>query len=151
MTRTACGGRFLSFLFGAAAGATAALLLTPRSGRETREYIADRGNEVSEDVARRAQSLAADVQHRAGGWLDRGRDLLEAESRRLRDAFDAGRQAMHDEIRRTQMKIGGSGAPPDCPPPGSREVGPLDCGGTAAARTLPTAAGSVPPEPPRSC
>jgi gas vesicle protein len=101
MARVACGGRVLSFLVGTAAGAAAALLLTPRTGRETREYIADRGNEVSEGVVRGAQSLAAEVQHRASNWLDRGRDLLEAETQRLRDAFDAGRQAMHDEIRRS--------------------------------------------------
>jgi gas vesicle protein len=95
------GGRFLSFLLGAVAGAAAALLLTPRSGHEAREYIAERGNEMGETVARRAHHLAADVQSRAGTWLDRGRDLLEAETRRLRDAFDAGREAVRDEIRRS--------------------------------------------------
>ena len=100
MAREGCGGRFLSFLLGAVAGAAAAILLTPRSGRETREYIAERGNEVGESVARRAHDLATDVQSRTGTWLDRGRDLLDAETRRLRDAFDAGREAMRDEIQR---------------------------------------------------
>jgi gas vesicle protein len=101
MTSERCSGQVLSFLLGAVAGAATALLLSPRSGRETREYIADRGNEVSETVARRAHDLAADVQSRAGTWLDRGRDLLEGETRRLRDAFDAGREAMRDEIRQS--------------------------------------------------
>jgi gas vesicle protein len=101
MAKAACGGHVAAFLLGAVAGATAALLLTPRSGREAREYIADRGNEVSESVTRRAHDLAADVQGRAGTWLDRGRDLLETEVRRLRDAFDSGREAMRDEIRRS--------------------------------------------------
>jgi gas vesicle protein len=101
MARTACGGHVASFLLGAVAGAAAALLLAPRSGREAREYIADRGNEVGENMARRAQDLAVDVQGRAGTWLDRGRDALETEVRRVRDAFDSGREAMRDEIRRT--------------------------------------------------
>lgn len=105
MASARCGGRFVSFLLGVAAGAGAALLLTPRSGQEARDYIADRGNEVGESMARRAHDLAADVQTRAGTWLDRGRDLLETEARRLRDAFEAGREAMRDEIRR------GGGAP----------------------------------------
>ena len=100
MASAGCGGRLLSFLLGAAAGAAATFLLTPRSGQTTREYIADRGNEVGESMARRAHDLAADVQSRAGTWLDRGRDLLETETRRLRDAFEAGREAMRDEIRR---------------------------------------------------
>jgi gas vesicle protein len=101
MASGTCGARFLSFLLGAAAGAAAALLLTPRSGRETRELIADRGNEMGEGVVRKAQDLAADVQSHAATWLDRGRDVLEAETRRLRDAIDAGREAMSDEIRRS--------------------------------------------------
>jgi len=106
MADARCGGRFLSFLLGTVAGAAAAILLTPRSGRETREYIAERGNEVGESMARRAHDLATDVQSRTGTWIDRGRDLLDAETRRLRDAFDAGREAMRDEIGRS------GGAPP---------------------------------------
>jgi gas vesicle protein len=101
MASGTCGARFLSFLLGAAAGAAAALLLSPRSGRETRELIADRGNEMGEGVVRKAQDLVADVQSHAATWLDRGREVLETETRRLREAMDAGRDAMTDEIRRT--------------------------------------------------
>jgi gas vesicle protein len=99
MARDDGGGRFLVFLLGAAAGAAAAILLTPRSGREAREYIAERGSEVGDTVARHAHDLAEDVQRRTGTWLDRGRELLDAESRRVREAFEAGRDAMRDEIR----------------------------------------------------
>ncbi|MGH7335708.1 MAG: YtxH domain-containing protein [Candidatus Rokuibacteriota bacterium] len=103
---------FAYFLIGAAVGAVAAILLTPRSGRETREFLADQGTEVAKQAqkrggifARRAQDLASDVQNRAEGWLDRGRDLVEGEAQRVRDAFQAGRDAMREEIR-------GSGEPP---------------------------------------
>lgn len=101
MARESCHGRFLSFVLGAVAGAGAAILLTPRSGREAREYIADRGTEMGQSAARRAHGLAEDVQSHAGTWLDRGRDLIETEGQRLRDAFDAGHEAMRDEIRRS--------------------------------------------------
>ncbi len=101
-------GAFACFLLGAAVGAAAAILLAPRSGRETREFLADQGSEVAKQAqkrgglfAQRAQDLASDVQSRAEGWLDRGRDLVEGESQRLRDAFQAGRDAMRDEIRRS--------------------------------------------------
>jgi gas vesicle protein len=101
MARENGGGRFVAFLLGVAAGAAAAILLSPRSGWEAREYIADRGNEMGETITRRAQDLAADVQRRAGTWLDRGRELFEEEAQRLRGAFAAGRDAMRDEIRRS--------------------------------------------------
>jgi gas vesicle protein len=100
-------GAFACFLLGAAVGAAAAILLAPRSGRETREFLADHGTEVAKEAqkrggifAKRAQDLASDVQNRAEGWLDRGRDLVEGEAQRVRDAFQAGRDAMRDEIRR---------------------------------------------------
>jgi gas vesicle protein len=101
-------GAFACFLLGAAVGAAAAILLAPRSGRETRELLADQGSEVAKQAqkrgglfAKRAHELASDVQSRAEGWLDRGRDLVEGETQRLRDAFQAGRDAMRDEIRRS--------------------------------------------------
>jgi gas vesicle protein len=106
------GWTFVCFLLGAAAGAVAAVLLAPRSGRETRELLADQGTEVARQAqkrsglfAKRAQDLASDVQSRAGDLLDRGRDLVEEEAQRVRDAFQAGRDAMRDEMRR-------SGEPP---------------------------------------
>lgn len=102
------GWEFVWFMLGAAAGAVAAMLLTPRSGRETREFLADQGSEMARQAqkksglfAKRAQGLASDVQTRAEEWLDRGRDLVEEEAQRVRDAFQAGRHAMQDEMRRS--------------------------------------------------
>lgn len=95
------GSRLLWFILGAVTGAGAAILLTPQSGRETRRYIAERGNEVSESVTRHAHDLAGDVQDRTETWVDRGRGLLGSEARRLREAFEAGRNAMRQEIQRS--------------------------------------------------
>jgi gas vesicle protein len=84
------------FFLGGVIGAAAALLLAPKAGRETREIIAERGGEV----ARKAQELANEAQGRAGEWLDKSRELFEEQTQRLMGAFEAGKDAMREEIRK---------------------------------------------------
>ena len=94
--RSDSAGYFGWFLFGAALGAAVAYLTAPRTGVETRDLLAARGS----DVARRAQGLADDAQHQAGEWLDKSRELFEEQTQRLVAAFEAGREAMQEEIRK---------------------------------------------------
>ncbi|HXH84175.1 MAG TPA: YtxH domain-containing protein [Candidatus Tectomicrobia bacterium] len=89
------------FLLGGVVGAAAALLLAPRTGRETRELLAVQGG----DVARRAQAMATEAQSRAGEWLDKSRELFEEQTQRLLSAFEAGRDAMREEIRKTTSRL----------------------------------------------
>jgi|SRR2546426_5557157 gas vesicle protein len=84
------------FFLGGVVGAAAALLLAPKTGRETRDLLLERGNEV----ARRAQAMANDAQGRAGDWLDKSRELFEEQTQRLMGAFEAGKDAMREEIRK---------------------------------------------------
>jgi gas vesicle protein len=84
------------FFLGGVLGAAAAFLLAPRTGRETREMLAERGNEF----ARRAQEFATGAQGRAGEWMDKSRELFEEQTQRLMTAFEAGRDAMRDEMRK---------------------------------------------------
>jgi gas vesicle protein len=84
------------FLLGGVLGAAAAVLLTPRTGRETRDLLAEHGG----DFARRAQEFATEAQGRAGEWLDKSRELFEEQTQRLMTAFEAGRDAMREEMRR---------------------------------------------------
>lgn len=84
------------FFFGALAGAAAALLLTPRTGREARELLAERSSEL----ARKAGEMATEAQGRAGEWLDKSREVFEEQTQRLVTAFEAGREAMREEIRK---------------------------------------------------
>jgi gas vesicle protein len=74
----------LSFLAGALAGATAGVLLAPRSGRETRERI-DRGVRESTDKARRVKDRL----------MRRGEAALSAAARKTR----AAREALSPEER----------------------------------------------------
>ncbi len=86
-------GNFGWFLFGAALGAAVAFLTTPRSGRETRDLL-------SEQVAKRAQEWAGEAQSHAGEWLDKSREMFEEQTQRLMNAFEAGKEAMREEIRK---------------------------------------------------
>ncbi|MGQ0694130.1 MAG: YtxH domain-containing protein [Nitrospiraceae bacterium] len=83
----------LAFLSGAALGAVAALLLAPRSGRESRERL--RG------YARRAEDNLVDLAGRAGEVfeevVDQGKEFVDTKKSVLREAFDAGREAMKRE------------------------------------------------------
>ena len=85
------------FFLGGVIGAVAALLVAPKTGRETREILAEHGN----DMARRAQAMANDAQGRAGEWFDKSRELFEEQTQRLMTAFEAGKDAMREEIRKT--------------------------------------------------
>jgi gas vesicle protein len=100
--RGGAGGYLGWFLLGATLGGLAALLLTPRTGEENRDYLTERGN----DLARRAQELAAEAQGRAGEWLDKSRELFEEQTQRLMGAFEAGREAMREEMRKTPPTVG---------------------------------------------
>ena len=82
------------FFLGAIAGAAAAVLVTPKTGRETRELLA----EHSGDLFKRAQGVAGQAQDRAGDLFDKGREYFEEQAQRLTSAFEAGRAAMKDEI-----------------------------------------------------
>ena len=84
------------FLFGAVLGAGVALLTAPRTGSQTRELLTDHG----EDISRTAQSWAGEAQHQAAEWLDRSRELLEEQTNRVMSAFEAGKEAMREEIRK---------------------------------------------------
>ena len=84
------------FFLGGLIGAATALLLTPRTGPQTRELLAEHGGEF----ARKAQEIANDAQGRAGEWLDKSRELFEEQTQRLMTAFEAGKDAMRDEMRK---------------------------------------------------
>ena len=82
------------FILGAIAGAAAALLLTPKSGSETRELLTEHGQEW----LKKAQEAAEEAQGKAGDLLGKGREYIEEQRNRLVNAFEAGRSAMKEEM-----------------------------------------------------
>uniref|UniRef100_Q029Z2 YtxH domain-containing protein n=1 Tax=Solibacter usitatus (strain Ellin6076) TaxID=234267 RepID=Q029Z2_SOLUE len=72
------------FLTGAMIGATAAILYAPKSGKETRQYIADKTQESREAV----ETASGDIVEAGREMFDRGRKLVEDAA----DLFDRGRK-----------------------------------------------------------
>jgi gas vesicle protein len=89
-------GVVLAFLSGAVLGAVGALLLTPQTGRESREQL--RG------YARRAEGNLCDLAGRAGEAFEEvvgeGKEFVDSKKSVLREAFDVGREAMRRERER---------------------------------------------------
>lgn len=82
------------FFLGAIAGAATALLLTPKTGKEARELLAEHGG----DILNRAKAASGEARVKAGDLFEKGREYLEEQSNRLVSAFEAGRAAMRDEM-----------------------------------------------------
>lgn len=83
---------------GAMLGAGAALLLAPKSGRETRELLFEKGSEL----AKRAQEGAEEAKGVAQDLFGKGKEVFEEQSSRLRVAFEAGREAMRQEMAKSR-------------------------------------------------
>ena len=100
--RGSSAAMLLAFLSGAALGAVAAMLLAPETATESRERL--------RRYARRAEGQLHDMAGRAGEVFEevvgQGKDFVETKKSALREAFEAGRQAMKQE--RDRMRGEGS-------------------------------------------
>jgi len=77
------GSVLLAFLLGAVSGAAVALLYTPVTGRETREYLGER--------AREGRERASQAAEKGRQVLNQGRDTLTSAIERGRDAYQQAR------------------------------------------------------------
>ena len=87
------------FLVGGGIGAVVALLFAPRSGRETREIIAQRANESRDKVL----SASRNVSDRVTTYIDRGKEVVSSQKEQLAAAIEDGKQAYRDEKAKSQM------------------------------------------------
>jgi gas vesicle protein len=67
------GTSLLSFLAGTVIGAGIALLYTPKTGKETRDFLSDYGQELKEKTA----NFPGSAYDSADNLVDRGRDLID--------------------------------------------------------------------------
>jgi gas vesicle protein len=91
------GSNLLYFVVGGAVGAIIALLFAPRSGKETREFIANKaleGKEFLSTAARNMQEKATDV-------VDQTKETLSQKKTQVSAAIEAGKQAYRDEKAKT--------------------------------------------------
>ena len=81
------------FLVGGGIGAIIALLFAPRSGRETRDLIAQKAVESKD----RLSSASRDVSDKVSTYIEKGKDLVNAQKEQISAAFEAGKQAYREE------------------------------------------------------
>jgi len=87
------GEKALFFTLGAFIGATVALLLAPRSGEETRKFIATKARDGADFVTQRGRTVV----DRTSSYVDRGKEILQAQRDQLAAALEAGKAAYRDE------------------------------------------------------
>jgi len=92
MAKSDIGSNIVFLLAGVAIGAVGALLLTPRTGQETRRRIRELAGEGRDVVRERARQ----ARDQAGGWADKGREYLNSQKDQIRSAYEAGRQDYHE-------------------------------------------------------
>lgn len=83
----------LYLILGAMIGATAALLLAPRSGEETRKLIASKARDGADVISSRTKDVAG----RTTEAVDKGKEILQQQRDQISAAIEAGKQAYKDE------------------------------------------------------
>ena len=84
------GSKLTWFLMGAALGAGCAILLAPKSGKETRELISQKAQEASDAVT----GTSRDLYERGKEVIDRGKEVIDKGKQVVDDAaalFDRAR------------------------------------------------------------
>jgi gas vesicle protein len=87
-------GSFGSFLRGAIIGAAVALLLAPRSGRETRDLLTEKGSEFKD----KAMDMAKETRQRAEGAFSNTRMMIEETFKNAKDASTETKKDMKREL-----------------------------------------------------
>jgi gas vesicle protein len=87
------GSNVAFFLAGMGIGAVLALLFAPKSGKETREYIAQRAEESKDYMAAKGKELRKQAEEA----VEKAKDVVAKQKDQLSSALEAGKQAYHEE------------------------------------------------------
>ena len=106
------------FLLGLGIGVAAGMLWAPRSGEESRQYLADRAGEGADYVKARAgegkeyiRQRTEDLRGSASDLIDKGKSTVARHKDNLSAAVEAGKQAYRDAV----SDIGTTGASTSTP------------------------------------
>ena len=87
------GSHVAAFLAGLGIGAVVALLLAPRSGKETRDMIVQKAEEGRDYV----KTKSDEIRKQAEDAVEKGKDMVNKQKDLLSAALEAGKQAYQDE------------------------------------------------------
>ncbi len=90
------GTMLLSFLLGGFVGAGVALLLAPKSGRETRQRIMD----LTEDARDFAEDYTEQIKGRVTSSVGKGKEYYKEKKSIITAAVEAGKEAYEKEKER---------------------------------------------------
>jgi gas vesicle protein len=86
------------FLVGLGVGSMVGIFLAPKSGKETREYLATKGKEGSEYVQKKAREFVDGAE----GIVERGKEAVMQQKEQIATAIDVGREAYQRENSKAQ-------------------------------------------------
>jgi len=88
---TSSGSWLLSFILGGLIGAAVALLVAPRSGRQTREQIKD----LAEEAKERAEDYYDKAKGQISTAMQKGVEILEQKKAEVGSCVDGVKEAYH--------------------------------------------------------
>jgi gas vesicle protein len=92
------GEKLLYFIIGGFVGAAIGMLFAPKSGEETRAFLASRARDGGDYLVNQKQA----IQERASTVIEQGKDLLNRQRESIAAAIEAGKQAFKDERSKTE-------------------------------------------------
>ena len=92
------GSKISFFLVGLGIGALVGILFAPKSGEETREFLAQKADEGREYAQRKAREL----RERADDLVERSKSAAARQKETIVAAVDAGREAYQREKAKAQ-------------------------------------------------
>ena len=92
------GDKLLYFIIGGFIGATIGMLFAPKSGEETRAYLASRAKESGDYLLNQKQT----IEERASAVIEQGKELLNRQRESIAAAIEAGKQAFKEERSKTE-------------------------------------------------
>ena len=87
------GSLILSFFAGGLVGAGVALLVAPKSGKETREQL----KEMADEFKGKAEGYIEEMKEQVSTVVEKGKDILEEQKSLLVSAVEAGKEAFEKE------------------------------------------------------
>lgn len=87
-----------NFLLGFGIGVTVGVLFAPKSGSETRQYLADKANQSSDYLVQQGQQ----IKDSASDLLDRGKQAVMSQKERISNILDTASSKMGEAQREYQ-------------------------------------------------